>query len=219
VIQAKHFNSHFLPATRIRKPYSNFIVLVLHGKGDSLKPFKNFQEELGMPHLNFLLLNAPKKFMGGYSWYGDPPYQREGVLRIREKIFDEIRALEAQGWPTRNIFLLGFSQGCLVSADVALHYPAPLGGLVGVSGYFNFVPRWKNFISPKAKSVPWLLTHGRRDDVLPVEDTKFGVKKLRGLGLKIDWTESEKKHVFASEDYPAIKRWLVRRCNELALNN
>ena len=63
--------SHFIPAAIS----SNKLMIVLHGKGDSLRPFKDFNSELDLPNMNFLLLNAPKKFLDGYSWYGDPPYK------------------------------------------------------------------------------------------------------------------------------------------------
>ena len=188
-------------------------MIVLHGKGDSLKPFREFDKEMGLKGMNYLLLNAPKKYLTGFSWYGDPPFQRAGVLKIRQKIFLLLQDLENEGWDLKNIYLLGFSQGCLVSTDVALHCSKKLGGVIGISGYFQFYPRWRNSISKVAKKTPWILTHGRRDDVLPIEDTRYGVKKLKGAGLKIDWVESDKKHVFEDADYPVIKRWLQSRLN------
>ena len=204
MIVTEHFDHLFIPAV---KP-SDRLMIVLHGKGDSLKPFQSFNEELNLPDFNFLLLNAPKKFLDGYSWYGEPPFQKQGVLRIREKIFRLLDDLQEEGWGLDQIFLLGFSQGCLVSADVALHYPKKLGGVVGISGYFHFYPRWRKEISSSAKATPWLLTHGRQDDILPIEETKFGVEKLRSIGLEIDWIESEKKHVFEDREYPLIRKWV-----------
>jgi phospholipase/carboxylesterase len=207
----KSFRSHFIQS---KKP-SDFLMIVLHGKGDSLRPFKSLQNELKLPDVNFLLLNADKKFLGGYSWYGEPPYQRPGVERIREKIFSLLENLEKQGWASKNIFLLGFSQGCLVSTDIALHYKKPLAGVVGVSGYFNFTPRWRNSVSKLAKKTPWLLTHGHKDDILPLEDTKYGVDKLKQIGLKIDWVESNKAHVFEDEDFPIIRKWVKNQMSSL----
>lgn len=200
------FNCHFIPAYR----KSNKLILVLHGKGDSLKPFKEINNELDLKEFNYLLLNAPKKFLGGYSWYGEPPYQKKSVLKIREKIFQLLEKLEIQGWKARDIYFLGFSQGCLVSADVALNYPKRLGGLVGISGYFQFYPRWRKQLN-SSKKTPWLLTHGRKDDVLPIEDTKFGVEKLRWAGLNIDWVESDKKHSFEEAEYSTIRNWLLQK--------
>lgn len=204
MIQTELFESHFITSQAQTKN----LMIILHGKGDSLIPFKQFREELGLNEMNYLLLNAPKKFMDGFSWYGDPPYQRQGVLKIREKIFQLLSDLKNQGWKLQNIFFLGFSQGCLVSTDVALHFPEMLGGVVGVSGYFNFEPRWKKSISPVAAKTPWLMTHGNRDDILPIADTKYGVEKLKNIGLKIDWVEYEKEHTFEEQDCSIIRSWL-----------
>lgn len=204
MIQTNLFQHHFIPA----KKKSDQLMIVLHGKGDSLKPFKYFDDELKIQNMNYLLLNAPKKFMTGYSWYGEPPFQRQGVLKIREQLFRLLTELEDQGWNPSQIFLLGFSQGCLVSTDFALHYPKKLAGVIGISGYFNFEPRWKKYVSEQSTNIPWLLTHGHKDDVLPIDDTKFGVEKLKEIGLKIDWVESNKAHTFEEEEYPIIRKWV-----------
>lgn len=203
MVETDLFKSQFIPAAKS----SDRLMIVLHGKGDSLRPFQAFDEELCIPNMNYLLLNAPKKYLDGYSWYGDPPYQKKGVLRIRGKMFQLLNELEAQGWKPENIFLFGFSQGCLVSADIAMNYPQRLGGLVGISGYFHFFPRWKQGLKNN-KLTPWLLTHGSNDDVLPIEDTKFGIQKLRSAGIQVDFIESKKKHTFEETEYPLIRKWL-----------
>ncbi len=189
-------------------------MLVLHGKGDSVRPFKKFDKELRIPGMNYLLIQAPKKFLNGYSWYGDPPYQRGGVLHVRKKMLAILDDLEKQGWKAENIFLFGFSQGCLVSADLALHYPKKLGGVVGISGYFQFYPRWRAALEANRKT-PWLFTHGRKDSTLPIETTKFGIEKLRHAGLKVDLIESDKDHVLEEREYPAIRRWVQNQTQGL----
>lgn len=204
MIQTNLFKTKFIPS---KKP-SDKLMLVLHGKGDSLRPFRKFDEELKVPEMNYLLLNAPKRFLDGYSWYGDPPYERAGVLKIREKLLQLLADLEAQGWKSENIFLFGFSQGCLVSADIGMNYPKKLGGIVGISGYFHFHPRWRQQLAKDSKKTPWVLTHGHKDDVLKIEDTRFGVQKLRDAGLKVDWVELDKDHVLTDEEMPLIRKWV-----------
>lgn len=204
MIKTEIFKNKFIPANK----KSDKLMIVLHGRGDSIKPFRKFDEELGLSEMNYLLLEAPRKFLDGYSWYGEPPYQAQGVLRIREKMFALIEELELQGWKSENIFLFGFSQGCLVSADTAMSYPKKLGGVVGISGYFHFFPRWKKELTQDTLKTPWFFTHGRKDDVLPIEDTKFGVEQLKEAGFKVKWVEMEKEHVLEDEEYPIIRSWV-----------
>lgn len=198
------FRSKFIPAQKASKK----LMIVLHGRGDSIRPFYSFQEELNVPEMNYLLLNAPRRFLDGWTWYGEPPYQKQGVLKIREKLFQLIADLEAQGWQSQDIFLFGFSQGCLISSDFGLHYPKKLGGIVGISGYFQFYPRWRGNLTADARKTPWLFTHGRQDDVLEISETKFGVNKLKDAGLKVKWAEFDKKHSLEAEEYPLIRSWL-----------
>ncbi|ASD62390.1 alpha/beta hydrolase [Bdellovibrio bacteriovorus] len=208
------FKHKFIPAKR----KSEYLMIVLHGRGDSIKPFFSFDEELNLPEMNYLLLNAPRKFLDGYTWYGEPPYQANGVMKIREKLFDLLNDLENQGWDSEKIFLFGFSQGCLISADVGLNYPKKLAGVVGISGYFNFYPRWRNNLSLDAKKTPWLFTHGHQDDILPLEETKYGVDKLKDAGLKVEWVEMDKDHSLKDEEYPIIRRWVRDQLSDLRKN-
>lgn len=204
MISTPHFKSYFIPSLRPSKK----LMIVLHGKGDSYRPFRKFNEELELKDINYLLLNAPKKYLDGYSWYGEPPYLKQGVIRIRQKMLSLLQDLEDQGWKSEDIFLLGFSQGCLVSADVALHWPKKLGGVIGVSGYFEFFPYWKKRVTKMVQRTPWLFTHGTKDDVLPIEDTRKGAEKLKSVGFKVNWVELDKEHVFVDEDYPTIRKWV-----------
>jgi phospholipase/carboxylesterase len=197
------FDSEFIPASR----ESDQLMIVLHGKGDSLNPFLAFDKELGLGGMNYLLLNAPKKYLDGFSWYGDGPKKKENVLKVRKRMFRLLDELEKQGWNCKKIFLFGFSQGCLISADVAMNYPKKLGGVVGISGYFHFFPRWKKSLE-KNRKTPWLVTHGENDDVLPLKDTKFGVEKLRSAGVNVDFVVSRKKHVLEDKEYPLIRKWI-----------
>lgn len=198
------FKNKFIPAEK----KSDKLMIVLHGRGDSIRPFRRFNQELEIPEMNYLLLEAPRKFLDGYSWYGEPPYQAQGVLKIREKLMTLLVQLEMQGWKSENIFLFGFSQGCLVSADLALSYPKKLGGVVGISGYFHFFPRWKKDLTEDSLKTPWLFTHGTKDDVLPIDDTRFGVDQLEEVGFSVKWIEMEKDHVLEDSEYPLIRSWV-----------
>lgn len=184
-------------------------MVVLHGRGDSLKPFKHFDEEMEMPEMNYLLINAPRKYMDGYTWYGFPPRQKNGVLKAREKISRLLEELEDQGWRRENIFLFGFSQGCLVNCDIGMNLERPIGGIIGVSGYVYFFPRWRRQLKQASYHTPWLLTHGTEDDALEIEETRRGVKLLKNSGLSVDWVEFEKDHeIDDEEEIPLIRRWI-----------
>jgi phospholipase/carboxylesterase len=206
-ISISQFNYEFIPA----EEKTNKVLIVLHGKGDTLIPFRDFQKELGVRDFHLLLLNAPKKFMGGYSWYNEPPKMRSEILDIRLKVLWTLKELMDQGIASEDIFLLGFSQGCLVSADVALAFKGKLGGVIGISGYFHFFPRWQNSQTKASLQTPWLFTHGYQDQTLPIQTTRFGIRKLKEAGFAVQSYEFNKGHVFQDKEYPWIKKWLQEK--------
>ena len=60
-----------------------------------------------------------------------------------------------------------------------------------------------------------MLTHGHQDDILPLDETKYGVDKLKGAGLDIDWIEMEKDHSLEEEEYPIIRQWVQSKLADL----
>jgi phospholipase/carboxylesterase len=210
IAESRLFQSKFIPA----KILSDKLMIVLHGKGDSLEPFLNFDDEIAVPELNYLLVNAPQKFMGGFSWYKEAPKMKNEVLEVRERMLQLMDEVVRQGWKPENIFLFGFSQGCLISADLALNFPYKLAGVIGVSGYFHFFPRWRNNQTVAARQTPWLFTHGFRDTLLPIKVTKFGIKKLRDAGCPVEMVEMNKGHVLKDSEYPMMRKWIKEKLTQ-----
>src|SRR5262249_1349817 len=102
--------------------------IMLHGLGDSIEGSRSWPEEMQLPWMNYLLVNAPDKYYSGYSWFdftGDPV---PGVQRSRGLLFELLDAQRAKGFATERTILGGFSQGCVMSIDVGLRYPHRLAG-------------------------------------------------------------------------------------------
>ena len=59
-------HSEFIPAT---DPTSRRLMVMLHGLGDSLEGYRWFPGALNLPGLNYLLVNAPDDYYGGWSWF------------------------------------------------------------------------------------------------------------------------------------------------------
>lgn len=191
-VSTKQFDYEFIPA-RTRASTSP-LMIVLHGRGDSLKPFRGFAKELGVSQINLLLINAPRRYLDGYTWYAFPPNQARGVLEARKRLGLLMEELEEQDIESHRVFLFGFSQGSLVSCDFGLHYHRPLAGIIGVSGYLYFFDKWKENIPRAAYHTPWLITHGTEDDALSIDVTRKQVEELREQRLPVTWVEYEKGH-------------------------
>ena len=186
-------------------------MIVLHGRGDSMRAFLNIKNELRLPNMNYLLLNGPRKYSTGFAWCAvNPKEGSPSVLQIRARLFALIAELKAEGWQTKDIFLMGHSQGCLVACDLVLNYPEPFGALVGVSGYIWFAKGWQQRAAKSgALTTPWLMTHGTRDRVIPPFEIRADIAKLMDGDVPVHYEEFRKGHDFDFEkEVPFIRRWI-----------
>ncbi len=191
-----------------------YLTIVLHGRGDSLDSFMSIQGELKIPEMNYLLVNAPRAYDDGYTWYAFEPNQKAGILKSRAKLLQLLSELSTLGWTPDRIFLYGFSQGALLSCDLAMFAPRAFAGIIAISGYIYFFEDWKRALRPSAFQTPWLLTHGLQDDLLPITDTRTQVQKLQAIGLPITWKEFMKDHeieLFIETDF--IRKWMQSKMN------
>ena len=189
-----------------------YLMVVLHGRGDSPYGFEWLGRELGLDGVSYLLLQAPDPYYDGYSWYDLPPDQGPGIARssaLLTRIFDE---LETVGYAPENTFLFGFSQGCLMTLEFGGRYGHRLRGYIGVSGYCHDAKRLTAEAAPAVMQADWLITHGTDDDVLPVETTRAQMAILKSGGFHLEYREYPKTHTIdPDEELPFIREWIRKR--------
>lgn len=171
------------------------ILLVLHGLGDSLEGYTFLPSLLRIPQMNYLLVNAPDRYFTGYSWFdltGGP--MDKGVYRSRDLLYQVLDSVRDAGWALEHVGVLGFSQGCLMTLDLACTYPEKLGAFVGISGFAAFLDQYPERLSPVARDQSILVTHGTSDPLLPLENTQAQIDALKGMGMKIDFKVYRKEH-------------------------
>jgi phospholipase/carboxylesterase len=198
---------------RAGDPNSRSLWIMLHGLGDSIEGYRWLSEAMRLPWMNYLLVNAPDEYYGGYSWYnfaGQPGDIVPGVERSREMLFRLLDDQRAAGFPTEQTTLGGFSQGCLMSIDVGLRYPHRLAGIVGISGYVCEPETLLKELSPVAKQQRLLITHGTKDTMVPFAKSRPQMKMLEDAGLNLKFRQFEKAHTIAGEEELDVIREFVR---------
>jgi phospholipase/carboxylesterase len=199
----------FTPPT----PAPGKLLIVLHGRGDSMDGFTSLPAELGLEHLSYLFLNAPNDYFGGYSWYDLPPNQGPGILASRKLLIGVLEDLVLRGWASEDLILFGFSQGCLMALDVGARYHKPLGGVCGISGYVYFAEALANEVQPHARHIPWWVSAGTLDDMVPCEQTEEGVLALKAAGLPVTFNVYRKGHTIEpTQELPAVRAWIQAAC-------
>ena len=198
--------SEFIPATDSQ---SRRLMVMLHGLGDSLEGFRWLPEALGLPGLNYLLVNAPDEYYGGYSWF-DLDNPGPGIERSRQLLFELLDDLRTKNFPSEQITVGGFSQGSLMTVEVGLSYPHLLAGLVGISGWVFDPEKLIRDRPPVAARQRLLLTHGTADPMIPIVKPRSQIPFLKSSGINVTWHEFAKGHTIAGEPELAVIREFIR---------
>jgi phospholipase/carboxylesterase len=190
---------------------SKRLIVVLHGLGDSMEGYRWLPDMLGFPWLNYLLVNAPDEYYGGYSWYDFASNPGPGVERSRRLLFDLLEEQEKRGFAPEQTVLFGFSQGSLMVTDAGLRYPRRFAGLIGISGHVHEPDMLIKELSPVAREQKILMTHGTYDPLIPFGTVRLQVAVLKAAGLQIEWHEFSKEHTIAGEEELDVIRGFIRR--------
>jgi phospholipase/carboxylesterase len=189
---------------------SRRIFVFLHGLGDSIDGWRDLPLMLDLPWLNYLLVNAPDEYYGGWSWFDFPGDIAPGIHRSSRLLFELLDHVQSRGFPADQITLGGFSQGCLMSVETGLRYPHRLAGIVGISGFVFEIDNLIRDLTPVARSQRLLVTHGHFDPLLPLAETRQQFRQLQNAGVNIDWREFPKEHRLGGAPEIAVIREFVR---------
>jgi phospholipase/carboxylesterase len=201
-------DTDLLPA---REKGSRRLLIALHGLGDSMEGYRWLPQVLQLPWLNFLLVNAPQAYYGGYSWYDFAVDPGPGIERSRRLLFDLLDRQRDAGYPTDQTVMFGFSQGCLMTIEVGVRYSHRFASLVGISGYTHEPEKIIHELSPVAREQRFLLTHGSHDPLIPMASALAGVTRLKEAGLHIQWHEFPKEHTIVEEELQLVREFILHQ--------
>lgn len=167
------------------------LVIFLHGFGSNEQDLFSLREQLPAGY-NYLSLRAPLDVEpDAYKWFskkpGDGDY--DGVteqLASSQRLLGQFITQAAAKYHTSadKVVLVGFSQGAIMSYEVALRRPTSVAGIAVLSGSLLPVLRSELQASPALARLPVFIGHGTDDPQLPVKDATEADQLLRGLGLQ-----------------------------------
>jgi phospholipase/carboxylesterase len=145
---------------------------------------------------------APEGLAGGRAWWmidlerlqmgarrpRDTTEIPAGLAEARAQLAALLDAVSSElAVPGERLVLGGFSQGAMLSLDVALHRPSPLAGLVLLSGTLIAEREWSARL-PARRGLPVFLSHGTHDPLLPYATAEQLRDTLTAAGLAVEWT-------------------------------
>jgi phospholipase/carboxylesterase len=173
------------------------LVILLHGlgaDGNDLIGLAPYWARL-LPDAEFLSPNAPfpcDMAPHGYQWFSSQDRSPEAVLggvRAAAPILDAFidEALEERGLGSRELALVGFSQGTMMSLFVGLRRAQPVAGIVGFSGRL-LAPE---LLAEELRSrPPILLVHGTEDPLVPYSSLAAAETTLKAAGVPVETVTS-----------------------------
>ena len=165
--------------------------------------------QLGMPHARAWFHLPTEVLMGQErNWEQFAVATPEGLAQARRGLMSLLSALSAATkLPYGRIVLGGFSQGGMVTTDVALRLEEAPAGLCILSGTLICQDDWKQR-AEKRQGLPVLQSHGRYDNILVFRQAERLHKLFKDAGLAVDFIPFDGPHTIAPEALERMAEFL-----------
>ena len=194
-------------------------LVLLHGYGSNGAEWLQFEQKLQVPREGRLVfpqgpLRGPN---GARGWWW---LNIEGHVPEGERYPDFSRAtpagIKVASRLVRNLLqhvpgpvvLGGFSQGAMLSAEIAFQTDQDLAALVLLSGTTVNEAAWVERF-PGRRRLPIFIAHGRNDGVLAFAAMERFQARIRGAGLDVTWFPFDGGHALPDEVIQAVNAFLA----------
>lgn len=207
----------------IRKPADNNsrypMLIMLHGYGSNEQDLFSFAQELPS-ELLIVSVRAPLSLgFGSYAWYSiNFEADRDNFSNL-EEANTALKSIDAfidglldkyKPDPTR-IFLMGFSQGTILSLAYALNHPGKIQHVIALSGYVNQKLIKMPLEASNYKDLDVFASHGSVDQVIPVEWARRTPDFLDKLKIEHEYKEYPVGHGVAPQNFFDLLSWIRKR--------
>ena len=193
------------------------LVIFLHGYGSNEQDLFGIKDDLPASY-TYLSVRAPITMEeGSYQWFrkkGEGAYNGEtDDLKTSGQVLQDFIAQAAKKYHTEpdKVVLVGFSQGAIMSYEVALRHPEALGGIAALSG--RILPVLKSALKPdeKRQSLAIFIGHGKEDNRLPYKDGTDANSLLQSISLTPEFHGYEGLgHSISAAEIEDLNAWLQR---------
>ena len=193
-------------------------LVLLHGYGSNAGDWLQFEHKLQLPQNGRLVfpqgpLRGPN---GARGWWWlnieghVPPGERypdfstanPGGIKVASRLVRKL--LTSVPGP---IVLGGFSQGAMLSAEIAFQTDQDLAALVLIGGTTVNEAGWVERF-PGRRAMPIFIAHGRHDPVLPFATMERFQSRIKAAGLDVTWFPYDGGHEIPDEVIAAMNAFL-----------
>lgn len=194
------------------------LLILLHGIGSNEYDLFGLTSYLDK---RFLILSAraPNTLAeGSYAWF-HVEFTPNGIIinpdeaeSSRKTILKFIReAAPAYNADAKRVYLMGFSQGAIMSLSVMLTEPEIVAGVVAMSGRIPSELRSMVVEPKRLKGFPVMVVHGLYDNVLPISYGRESRNFLSTLPLNLTYCEYPMGHQVTEQSLADVCEWLTEK--------
>jgi phospholipase/carboxylesterase len=217
MLQRHHLSLTYLDLAPV-KPEHAPLIIMLHGYGSNEKDLIQLAPELS-PEFRYISARAPLHMdFGMFGWF-PIEFTPTGITvdygaaqRALEQFITFIGEIIAEYRPAGNkVFLMGFSQGTVMSYLTAFYAPELLHGIIACSGQLPEKNIPHDSLKPALRKLPFLVMHGIYDDVLPIAKGRAAHAWLEEHVDDLTWREYPIAHQISESGIELMRSWLEER--------
>ncbi|MEM8965974.1 MAG: alpha/beta fold hydrolase [Bacteroidota bacterium] len=198
------------------------LMILLHGLGSNEQDLFSFAPLLD-PRYLIISVRAPLSYgYGGYAWFnidfskGIPQPNIEEVQQAQQQFSGFLDEIMQEFQPNvGHVYLVGFSQGAIMSYATAFTYPKKISGLVAMSGYILQETTPSDGITSAHHDLKIFATHGTQDPVLPFFLGRSAADYLQQHQFSYEFKEYAMAHEVNQACFSDVKNWLDQRVADL----
>ncbi len=197
------------------------LVIFMHGYGSNELDLFGINYALSRDY-NYLSVRAPVSLgEDRYQWFTKKPQSADydGVtvdLKRSAESLSQFVAQATQKYHTQasKVFLVGFSQGAMMTYEVALRDPQRVGGIAALSGKVLPVLKAELKPAPALKDLHVFIGHGNADPQVPYSGATQANAYLKTLGLQPELhSYAGVGHTISQAEVGDLKVWLEKETN------
>ena len=194
------------------------LLVLLHGIGSNEDDLASLAGELD-PRFLAVSVRAPRPYHGGWAWFhitfrsgGDIVPDLEQAHETLADFVGWLAAAPARlGADPRRVYLLGFSQGAMMSLGVLRTAPERVAGIIALSGCSVDELVEAPADDGAVARVPVFVAHGIQDRTLPVSDGRAIRDQLQPIVRDFTYREYPIPHTIAPDELRDVATWLTAR--------
>ena len=194
------------------------LIILLHGIGSNEQDLFSFADQLPGKYL-VISARAPNVLgPNSFAWYHadfskeNPVINKEQEEKSRSIIIQFIAQLkEKYHFDDKQVYLVGFSQGAIMSYSIGLTRPDLVKGIAIMSG--RILDNIKPFVASneKLKHLNVFISHGTNDNVLKIQNARNGKAYIEQLGIHPTYKEYAEGHGINQDNLSDLINWLNKQ--------